>query len=73
MGKDSQIFKLYSYRIENEKLSSPVSDFTSNLIKKLDTEKLNAGQRRLKPSKQSDDEDVLSYYLSIVQQNEFLG
>lgn len=62
MGKDSQTFKLYAYRIENEKLSSSVSDFTSNLIKKLDTEKLNAGQRRLKPSKQSNDEDVLSYY-----------
>lgn len=62
MGKESQTFKLYAYRIENEKLSSSVSDFTSNLIKKLDTDKLNAGQRRLKPSKQSNDEDVLSYY-----------
>lgn len=62
MGKDSQTFKLYAYRIENEKLSSSVSDFTGNLIKKLDTDKLNAGQRRLKPSKQSNDEDVLSYY-----------
>ena len=62
MAKGTQSFKLYAYRIENEKLSSSVSDFTSNLIKKLDTDKLNAGQRRLKPSKQSDDEDVLSYY-----------
>lgn len=62
MHKESQTFKLYAYRIENEKLSSSVSDFTSNLIKKLDTDKLNAGQRRLKPSKQSNDEDVLSYY-----------
>ena len=35
---------LYAYRIENEELSTGVSDFTLNLLKKLESEEEQAGK-----------------------------
>lgn len=54
---------LYAYRIENEELSIGVSDFTANLLKKLESEEEQAGKRILQPSEDSSESDLLSYYV----------
>lgn len=54
---------LYAYRIENEELSTGVSDFTANLLKKLESEEEQAGKRILQPSEDSSEADLLSYYV----------
>ena len=64
MGKvETKDMILYAYRIENEELSTGVSDFTLNLLKKLESEEEQAGKRILKPSEDSSESDLLSYYV----------
>ena len=64
---------LYAYKIENEELSSAVSDFTANLFKKLQSETEQAGKRILQPSEDSSESDLLSYYVLKSSSNRIFG
>lgn len=64
---------LYAYRIENEELSSAVSDFTANLLKKLESDEEQAGKRILQPSEGSSESDLLSYYVLKRQSRRIFG
>lgn len=64
---------IYAYRIENEELSSAVSDFTVSLRKKLESEEEQAGKRILQPSEGSSESDLLSYYVLKHQSHRIFG